>query len=54
MIPEATCSASGSPSATWPRSTRVKSVVVSFQTSKPASLATSLKPVIVSGWPTPS
>ena len=37
---------SSPPSSTWPRRTRVKSVVVSFQTSKPASFATSLKPVM--------
>ena len=55
MIPDATRSAvSSPPSGTCPRSTRVNSVVVSFQTSKPASFLTTLKPVIVSGWPTES
>ena len=39
---------------TWPARIRVKSVVVSLQTSKPRSSLTSLKPLSVIGWPSPS
>src|SRR6202046_920216 len=52
-LPRTVASASCS-GATCPSSTRVNSVVVSDHTSRPCSWSTSLKPVIVRGWPSPS